>query len=618
MSAIAPSVSGVARDGSTLNSSTGRWAGLKPVALASQWMRCNGSGEGCAKIGSATKSAYKATPEDIGRTLRVVVTATNADGSATAASGATGMVVALRPVKGTRPKVSGTAQDGQLLTAAPGTWRGTPPITFSYRWESCVRGGCSTILGATAQTYRAGTEQIARKIRAVVTATNTAGSATAATPATQKVVAGPPVNVGAPMVSGTPIVGQVLTASTGSWAGTPPFTYAYRWQSCPILSGECGDIAGASGSTYTVGPLDVGNALRVIVTASNKLGSAPATSASSSLVGAVLPSNSVPPSISGVLKDGQLLSAVAGTWSGTPPISYGYQWQVCNATGGECKDIAEAVESTLKLSPTLVGSTVRVVVTATNGAGSVPLASAATSVVGALLPSNSVAPSVSGVLKDGQLLSAVAGTWSGTPPISYGYQWQVCNATGGECKDIAEATDSALKLSPTLVGSTVRVIVTATNGGGSVPLASAATSLVGALLPSNSVPPSISGVLKDGQLLSAVTGTWSGTPPISYGYQWQACNATGGECKDIAEAVESTLKLSPGFVGSTLRVVVTATNGGGSVPLASAATSVVGALLPSNSVPPSISGVLKDGQLLSAVTGTWSGTPPISYGYQWQ
>src|SRR6202790_5421604 len=149
------------------------------------------------------------------------------------------------------------------------------------------------------------------------------------------------------------------------------------------------------------------------------------------------------------------------------------------------------------------------------------------------------------------------------------------------------AAESTLKLAVADVGSTLRVVVTATNAAGSTSATSAATGLVGALLPANTSLPSVAGSLIDGQLLSGATGSWSGTGPISYAYQWQLCNAKGESCKDIAEAAESTLKLGAADVGSTLRVVVTATNAAGSTSATSAATGLVGALLPANTSLPS-------------------------------
>jgi uncharacterized protein YukE len=618
VSASPPAISGTAKDGNTLKAAKGSWTGLTPITAAYQWLRCDASGGECVKIATATTTSHKATHEDVGHALRVVVTVSNVEGSGTATSNATAPVAPKAPVKVKAPVISGPAQDGQVLSVGNGTWGGTPPFSYGYQWQKCVLKVCSNIAGATSSTYRVLSAELKQQLRALVTASNAAGSATSPSPMTKKVIPGPPMSTAPPVITGTPLDGQTLSAGTGTWGGTGPLSYTYQWQSCPLLTGECADIPGATSSSYTVQPLDVASNLKVIVRATNSLGAALAPSLPTGLVGALMPSNAVLPTISGLLQDGQLLSAVAGTWTGTAPISYAYQWQLCNASGEACKDIVEALESTLKLSPSVIGSTLRVVVTATNAAGSVSAASAATSLVGALLPVNTALPSISGLLQDGQLLSAVAGSWTGSPPISYGYQWQLCNASGEACKDIGEALEATLKLSPSLVGSTLRVVVTATNAAGSVSATSAASSIVGALLPSNTLLPSISGVLKDGQLLSAATGTWSGTAPISYGYQWQLCNASGEACKDISEAVGSTLQLSPGLVGSTVRVVVTATNAAGSVSKPSAASGLVAALLPSNSALPSVSGVVKDGQLLSATSGNWSGTAPISYGYQWQ
>src|ERR1700693_3916412 len=193
----------------------------------------------------------------------------------------------------------------------------------------------------------------------------------------------------------------------------------------------------------------------------------------------------------------------------------------------------------------------------TNAAGSTSATSAATSLVGALLPSNTSLPSISGVLKDGQLLTATTGSGTGTERIKYTYQWQLCSATGGSCGSISEALVSTLTLAPGDVGSTLRVVVTATNAAGSTSATSAATSLVAAILPSNTALPSISGVLQDGQLLTASNGSWTGTEPIKYTYQWQLCNATGGSCGEISEALAPTLKPSGPDSGSTLRVFVT-------------------------------------------------------------
>jgi hypothetical protein len=131
------------------------------------------------------------------------------------------------------------------------------------------------------------------------------------------------------------------------------------------------------------------------------------------------------------------------------------------------------------------------------------------------------------------------------------------------------------------------VIVKATNSAGTTTAASAATTPILALLPSNTAVPTISGILKTGNVLTAATGTWTGTPPITYTYQWQLCSLLKTECKDVVNATKPTFLLELLNVGLTMRVVVTATNAAGSVPVPSAVTGLIaGLLLSPTSGPP--------------------------------
>ena len=73
--------------------------------------------------------------------------------------------------------------------------------------------------------------------------------------------------------------------------------------------------------------------------------------------------------------------------------------------------------------------------------------------------------------------------------------------------------------------------------------------------------PTVGGVPQTGQLLSASTGTWQADPAPTLAYQWQRCTDTTAEtCVAIPKAVTSTYVVSAADVGSTLRVVVTATS----------------------------------------------------------
>jgi uncharacterized protein YukE len=614
----APTISGTPKDGNTLKVSTGKWVSATVPTFTYQWKRCDSAGENCTDIPGATSAGYRAGHEDVGKRLRARVTATNPAGGTIALSAPTAAVAAAGPKIVVHPKITGTWKDGTLLSASSGTWNGTPPLAFVYKWTSCFKHACSTVAGVSGPTYRLQTADIGHTFKVTVTASNASGSAGASSRVTPKILPGPPVSIAAPAVSGTPLDGQTLTAEPGTWGGTPTIGYSYRWRSCTLLTDECSDIAGADEPTYKVQPLDVANQIEVVVTATNSYGSTEATSPETSAVSALLPKNTSLPTITGILQDGHELLAGLGTWSGTLPITYSYQWELCNAAGEACHAIAEALGPNLAIIAADVGGTIRVTVTAANSAGSVSASSPATSLIGALLPANSTLPSITGSLIDGQLLTALTGSWTGTAPISYSYQWQICEPNEENCQDIQEAITSTLTLSPGEVGRDVRVLVKATNSAGSTVAASHATSLIGALLPGNTGLPSITGLLQDGQLLSAVTGSWSGTPPISYAYQWQQCNSAGEACKDISEATGSTLGLVSGLVGSTVRVIVKASNSGGSTEATSAATGLIGAILPKNTALPSITGLLQDGQLLSAATGSWSGSTPLSYAYQWQ
>jgi hypothetical protein len=94
----------------------------------------------------------------------------------------------------------------------------------------------------------------------------------------------PPSNVSKPTIAGTPIQGQTLTESQGSWTSSPT-SYAHRWEDCDSSGGGCSPIAGATARTYTLTSNDVGHTIRVQETASNVDGtSAAATSDATAIV----------------------------------------------------------------------------------------------------------------------------------------------------------------------------------------------------------------------------------------------------------------------------------------------------------------------------------------------
>ena len=113
------------------------------------------------------------------------------------------------------------------------------------------------------------------------------------------------------------------------------------------------------------------------------------------------------------------------------------------------------------------------------------------------------------------------------------------------------------------MGHTIRVVVKATNAGGTGKATSAATGTVVPPAPANTAPPTISGSTVEGETLNAGKGTWTGNP-TSYAYQWEDCNTAGEECANINGATASSYELTASDVERRVRVVASASNAGGS------------------------------------------------------
>lgn len=89
-----------------------------------------------------------------------------------------------RPRNTVLPTISGTARQGETLTALQGSWSGTQPMTFTYQWRRCDTNGasCSNIVGATSKTYTVMSADVGNALRVRVRASNSAGAAAAISP----------------------------------------------------------------------------------------------------------------------------------------------------------------------------------------------------------------------------------------------------------------------------------------------------------------------------------------------------------------------------------------------------------------------------------------------------
>jgi len=280
----APAITGSAAVGQTLTASNGVWS-PSATSYAYQWQHSTSSTGGWTAIGGAGSQSYSPVSSDAGDYIRVLVTATNANGSGVALSGGVGPVTGGgAPLNRSAPTVTGTPVRGSTLSAAAGTW--SPAGTsYTYRWQRGTGGGSSwtNINGASASAYTPVLADENDQLRVLVTAVNPFGKTLAQSAAVGPVKASPPVNLTAPVVTGTAQVGSKLAAGPGSWSGTKP-TFGYQWQR--YAAGAWRNIASSTGGTYRASASDLGDQLRVLVTASDPDGKSTAVSVGTPAVAA--------------------------------------------------------------------------------------------------------------------------------------------------------------------------------------------------------------------------------------------------------------------------------------------------------------------------------------------
>jgi hypothetical protein len=151
----------------------------------------------------------------------------------------------------------------ETLVVSAGDWGAAQSIDDV--WEDCDASGeiCAPV--ATAPSYALSRSDVGSTIEVFETATAANGaSSSAITPLTGDVSATPPIldTTNPPTVSGTPQVGDTLTASPGAWSNEPT-SYAYQWVSCS--SGVCTPIQGATSPTYVPVAAELGDELEVDV-----------------------------------------------------------------------------------------------------------------------------------------------------------------------------------------------------------------------------------------------------------------------------------------------------------------------------------------------------------------
>ena len=258
-----PTISGTAQVDETLTADTSGVEdadGLTNVSYRYQWMADG------VDIQDATSSTYTLTSNEQGQTIQVRVTFTDDRDNAETLTGAATVAVVAAPNRAATgaPTITGMPHVGQTLTVdtlAIADEDGLTNVSYSYQWIS----GGSDIDGATAFSYELTSSEQRQTIQVRVTFTDDRDNAeTLTSAATVAVVAAPNREAtGLPAISGTPQVGETLTASTSSIAdgdGLNNVSYRYQW----IAGGT--DIDGATGSSYELTSSEEGQTIQVRVT----------------------------------------------------------------------------------------------------------------------------------------------------------------------------------------------------------------------------------------------------------------------------------------------------------------------------------------------------------------
>ena len=634
-----PTISGTAQEGQTLTPNNGGWDN-SPTSFTYQWQRCDSGGANCAATG-ATGSTYTPAAADVGGTIRVRVTATNAGGSANATSNQTAVVQAaaapaplgstvvgaqthrfiadFMEVSGrytlasaqTLTKLTAYLQGGSLATPMraviyadsgnqPGAFvaasqqvtisvgqaagwvdfpvSGSPTLPAGKYWLG-LWASKSSVLGYYDDVFASG-----YYVPATYSATGNPpagwpGAGSSGDTLSYSLYAtlgggsspppGAPANTSLPAITGSATQGQLLTASNGTWTNNPT-GFAYQWRSCDGGGASCANVGGATTSTYTPAGGDVGRTLRVVVTATNAGGSVSATSNQTAIVQA-----------------GQVGPALGKTSVGAQ--THKFVRDFMEVSGRYTLSSAQPVTKlTAYLQGGGVATAMRAMIYADSGNE----------------PGAFVAVSQPVTIAAGQ-----AGGWvdfpvSGSPTLPAGQYWLGLWASNTMVLGYYDDVPVSGRYAPgtySATGNPPANWPTASSSSDTLSYSLYATLFVQPT-PTNTALPAITGTTTQGQQLSTSNGAWSGSP-TGYAYQWRRCDSGGASCASIGGATGSTYTLVSGDVGKTLRVVVTATNAGGSTPATSNQTAVVTPAAPANTALPAIAGTAAQGQVLTAGNG---------------
>jgi len=328
-----PGVSGIARPGQLLTSTSGNW--LTGVSINIQWLK-----DGVA-IPGATGSSYLTTADDVRHQISVAVTG-NLDGYCPLTQRSAALEIVPSTITPKYSWISGTSKVGQTLRANIGNW--AQGVSVSTQW---LRDGAQ-ISGATGTTYQLLPSDAGHQIGLQTTGSAAGFSSVVLTTSSTVVENGTLTSTPNPDISGVFAVGSLLTAQIGSW--DPGVTVSTQW----LRDGT--PIRDAVRESYTLTLGDSGHQISVQTTGSS-LGYTSVVAYSAARVAAGLTMRVVAPKISGIVKVGQSLKVSSAQWASGSAATY--EWLL------DGKTIKGATKSSYKLLATQKGHKISVKVTQT-------------------------------------------------------------------------------------------------------------------------------------------------------------------------------------------------------------------------------------------------------------
>ena len=395
----APTINGTPQVGRTLMVDTSEIAdadGMETAVFRYQWLAATDFAT--LEFHGENSPTYTLTPLNEGLAIKVKVSFTDDRGhSETLISAATEAVIAAEPNSEPTglPTIDGTPQVGETLTADTSAIEdadGLTNVSYRYQWvgsQSVFDDDTGTsyiftfeIPGQAGSTYTLAPADEGWTFEVKVSFTDDAGYAESLTSAATVAVAAKPntAPTGEPTISGTPQVGETLTADTtgiDDADGLTNVSYRYQW----VAGGS--NISEATGSSYLLTAGELGQTIQVKVTFTDDADNEETLTSAETLAVAAKPNTAATgePTISGTPQVDETLTADTSAISdedGLANVSYQYQWLRDDA------EIAGQTNSTYELVSADEGKTIKVRVTFNDDAGNAEsLTSTATTAVAA-------------------------------------------------------------------------------------------------------------------------------------------------------------------------------------------------------------------------------------------